>query len=228
MVRPSLPERLAYLRPFIDELVSRDEHAIDESIDNTALLVALQKRISSLTAAEGVETLIGDRFELERWLVHQPDHPAQFIAAFLGEPADLAEYLRPFEAPRDWRPPPRRKPRPQRLISMELPPGFSFRREGSGFFLQSGTAIGSRHTVGVTFDKGPSIKQLKALSQSDAAVSFEDISLGTLSGTRVRRNGTTVTILLNGGGVKYCVYLEGDSTLVEPFLQTLSVVEGEI
>jgi hypothetical protein len=111
---------------------------------------------------------------------------------------------------------------------MDLPHGFSFRREGSGFFLQMGEAIGARHCVGVSFDRGPSIKQLKAFSNSDAAVGFEDVRFGSLSGARIVRDGRTVTMLLQGGGVKYCIYFEGDSTLVEPFLHTLSVAESEI
>jgi hypothetical protein len=223
-----LPRRLEYLGPVLAALAAQDGDFLDESTDTTYLCVVLKSRISGKGPKAAQTILSEDKDVLEEWLSAQPVGPAHFVFAFLSEPAELARYLLDFRSPKNWKPPRPRRKRKERLIQMQVPPGFESRREGSGLYLQRGTG-GSRTSVGVSFaQRSPSPRQILKMVSEYPDVTLIPVAFGSLKGTRLVREGLTRSLFLKLGAAELCISISGKADLVEPYIHTIKIDEREV
>jgi len=212
-----IPAALSYLQVACDDLEATDPHRVNEDLDTTLICNALKERVSGLTDQTAIALLRSDKSALDDWLLSNADSNCHFLSAFLAEPDALVGYLRNYK-------PKKRRAKalkaPRRRLEIEVPVGFTCRKEGGGLFLES-----TSNRYGISTLRGMTQKELLHLATGHFAVKAEPVAFGAIRGFRIVREELTRSFALKLDGKDITAYVDGDPAPLESVLHTLHYVD---
>jgi hypothetical protein len=236
MATHSLPRRLRYLEPVIDQLatISPDELNEDNQFAFTLVRDALQQRVANLSPSKAEKTLEVDAYALNAWLARpsQEQSPAHFIAgSLLGILSfdGIAELL--GNEPEPELPPLKFK------VTMNAPEGFEMTEDYGWIILKARKLV---VTINPFADRpfgfmepGPPVL-LAALGLVDSRVSFGDVwgkkRLSVINNTKGFLKDVGYELVVPGGWVQIGAQSteDFDEAILEASFHTLRVVPVEL
>ena len=223
MATARLPKTVDYLTPFVRVLAHAEQaDQLGETGEVGLLCELLRSRIKGLQRDRARMKLERDREELSEFVNSHPNHPAQFIVAFMLQSDDLVDFLRSKASERvpmamlDQVGIPRERA-VKGVIRIDVPKKFRVRYDGP-----TGVCVESDGVFVV-------VDRLKVRSMETLVHKFgtefdvQRVDLGEVAGYRVTRDGQTRYFLERSGDRFLIVVVDGDASKFEPHLATLRI-----